>query len=292
MWLAVPAQVTVFSKDHIDTLKIHRPSGNLYLGVYFMQDALQYLYLYGMASGVILDSNNLVELSGVLNYQGLRTRSTSNTGYLYFHTNLFRQKQINGKRKLNRISLEPFSLYQFDEDRGINGRLQAGVYASPVLLDAKKVRIWAGLGFCTQYDLYDMLPPDYEGWWDDTDWKQISNAITELDPDGNGFVSRLGIRGSLYLAFSGSFGEKFDMNLMLIAQQPFVSSFHGTALYSVSRDYQIPYPCLTMETVLNFRILSWLAMDLRSYLQHDRNQLTYYLPYFMYYLTFGVSFTI
>ena len=43
---------------------------------------------------------------------------------------------------------------------------------------------------------------------------------------------------------------------------------------------------------MNFKILSWLALDLRYYMQHDRNQLTFYLPYYMYTITMGVYFVI
>ena len=287
-----PAQVSTFNKMYVDTLKQGRPTGNMYLGFYFLEDAMQYLYLSATASGLILDSRNLYELSGVIYYQGLKERSTSNNGYIYFHTNLFRHKFTEGKAVLNKFSLEPFALFQFDEDRGINARWQTGVYMTPVFLNHKKLRIQAGFGFLYQWDRYDLLPPDYVGWWTDDQWKVVQKDISSLDPDSNGFVNRSGLRAAMYLGLSGSFGKVFDMNVILFYQQPFKSNFKGTELWDVSADFRTPYPCLSAEMIMNFKILSWLAMDLRYYMQHDRNQLTFYLPYYMYTVTMGVSFTI
>jgi hypothetical protein len=283
-------QVSMFAKQHVDTLKAGRATASLYLGFYYMEDALRYLYLSSTVSGLILDSRNQYEIIGLVNYQGLRTRSTSNTGYIFAHCNLFRHTTTDGKRKMSKISLEPFALFQFDEDRGIYARWQAGAYAVPLILNRPKIRIQAGLGFLYQWDRYDLLPPDYEGWWSDEDWKTISEDIRSLEPGGTGFARRNGFRGSVYLGFNGSFGKVFDWNFILFYQQPFASSFQGTPLYSISEDFRIPYPCITAETVMNFRILTWLAMDLRYYFQHDRNQLTFYLPYYMYSVTMGVYF--
>jgi hypothetical protein len=105
-------------------------------------------------------------------------------------------------------------------------------------------------------------------------------------------MSKNGVRASFYLGFYSLFGKVFDWNLVLFYQQPFESSFVGTPFYSISADYHTPYPCFTAETSMSFRILPWLALDLRYYWQHDRNQLTFYLPWYMYYSTLGVSFTI
>ncbi len=286
------AQVSMFSKQHIDTLKQGRPTGSLYLGFYFMEDALQYLYLSATASGLVMDGRDRYEITGMINYQGLKTRSTSNTGYVYMHANFFNHKMEGGRRKMSRISLEPFTQFQFDEDRGINARWQTGVYAVPVILNKPKIRIQAGLGLLYQWDRYDLLPPDYEGWWTDQEWNSIQADIRQLDQDGEGFAGRSGVRGSAYLGFYSTFGKVFDWNLVIFYQQPFTSSFEGTPLYSRSQDFSIPYPCITLETMMSFKILSWLAMDLRYYFQHDRNQLTYYLPYYMYSITMGVYFTI
>ncbi|MCK9218720.1 MAG: hypothetical protein PHF97_00940 [Bacteroidales bacterium] len=266
--------------------------GNLYFGFYFLEDAQQYLYLSSTASGILLDSNNLYEISGVINFQGMKTRSTNNNGYVYLHNNLFRHKISDDKLEMKKISLEPFVMFQFDEDRGINARWQAGVYAVPLILNIPKIRIQAGVGLLYQWDRYDLLPPDYEGWWSDQKWKVISDDIKVLDPGGSGFASRNGIRGAGYLSFNSTFGKIFNMNIMFSYQQPFKSNFKGTSLYDVSSDFKTPYPCITAEAILNFKILQWLAMDLRYYMQHDRNQVTFYLPYYMYSITMGISFTI
>ena len=289
---AIQAQVSTFSKKYIDTLKTARPTASLYLGVYLMEDAVQYLYLYGNADALIPDKRNQHEVMAVINYQGLKERSTSNAGYIFAHSNLFRYKTAGGKRVAQKFSLEPFFMYQFDEDRGVNCRLQAGAYAVPVILESPKIRIQAGIGFLYQWDRYDLLPPDYEGWWTDEQWKTISRDIQQLDTKGTGFISKNGVRASVYLGFYSTFGKVFDWNLVLFYQQPFESSFVGTPFYGISADYRTPYPCFTAETSMSFRILPWLALDLRYYWQHDRNQLTFYLPWYMYYSTLGVSFTI
>jgi len=286
------SQVCTFNKQYLDTLKKGRPTGSLYLGFYFLEDALQYLYLSGSASGLLLDSRNLYEVSGVINYQGLRIRSTNNTGYVYAHTSLFRHKFSGSTLNMSKISFEPFAMFQFDEDRGINARWQTGVYAVPLIVNKPKFRIQAGLGLLYQWDRYDLLPPDYEDWWSAREWKIVQKNIKILDSDSNGFATRNGIRGAVYLSFNGTFGKIFDMNIMLCYQQPFVSNFKGTELYDVSTDFKTPYPCISAEVLMNFQILKWLAMNLRYYMQHDRNQVTFYLPYYMYSITAGVSFTI
>ncbi|MCX6280381.1 MAG: hypothetical protein NTU51_00275 [Bacteroidetes bacterium] len=292
MNFASTAQVCTFNKQYLDTLKKGRPTGNLYLGFYFLQDAVQYLYLTSTASGLVQDSHNLYEISGVINYQGLRERSTNNTGYVFVHSNLFNHSYAEGKLIKSKLSMEPFAMFQFDEDRGINARWQTGVYAVPLILERQKIRIQAGFGFLYQWDRYDLLPPDYEGWWSEEEWKVIKDDIKKLDHDSTGFAWRNGVRAAAYLSFNGTFGKIFDMNIIVSYQQPFVSNFKGTELYDVSADFKTPYPCITVETIMNFKLLKWLAVDLRYYMQHDRNQVTFYLPYYMYSVTMGVSFTI
>jgi len=285
-------QVSMFSKAHTDSLKKGIPTGSLNLGFSLMQDAVKYLYIYTTFAGMIMDVRNQYEIISVLTYQGLRIRSTSNTGYVFAHAYLLHHKMKDNKCILQKINVEPFGLFQFDEDRGINARWQVGAYAVPRILEKPKIRIRAGFGLLYQWDRYDLLPPDYEGWWTEEEWKIIARSIHYLSSGDSGFASRNGVRGSVYLAFNSSFGKRFDWNVIAYYQQPLISNFKGTPLYDVSGDFRIPYPCITLETIMNFNVLSWLSMDIRFYLQHDRNQLTYYLPYFMYSITFGVYFVI
>ena len=285
-------QVITFYKDGLDTLKKHQFTGNLYLGFYFSQDALQYLYLSSTAAGLYVDSRNTYEISGVITFKGLEKRSTSNNGYAIFRTNLWRHRFIDDRIKTNRINAEPFVMYQFDENRGIYSRWQAGLYAVPTILMKKKVQLTAGIGMLCQFDLYDLLPPDYVDWWSPDEMKKIYHAINQLDSDSSGFATRFGPRAALYLSMVASFGENVDLNVLFSCQQPFSSVFQGTPLYSVSNDYQVPYPCITAESLLNFKLLQWLSLNIRYYMQHDRNQLTYYLPYYVYSITMGVTFAI
>jgi hypothetical protein len=286
------SQVITFYKDGLDTLKKHQFTGNLYLGFYFSQDAKQYLYLSSTAAGLYVDCKNTYEISGVITYQGLQKRSTSNSGYAVLRANLWRHRFTGNKIKTNPLYAQPFVMLQFDENRGINNRWQAGIYAVPTILMKKKIQLTAGIGLLYQFDRYDLLPPDYVDWWDADETKKIYAAIHQLDPDSSGFVYRAGPRAALYLGMIASFGKNVDLNLLISYQQPFSSSFKGTALYSISADYQTPYPCITVESILNFNILKWLSLNIRYYMQHDRNQLTFYLPYYMYSITTGVTFSI
>lgn len=286
------SQVLTFFKDGLDTLKKHQFAGNVYLGFYFSQDALQYLYLTSTAAGLYVDTRNTYEISGVINYQGLKERSTSNTGYVILRANLWRHKFINHQIKTNRLSAEPFAMLQFDENRGINNRWQVGLYAVPNILIKKKIQLSAGIGMLYQFDCYDLLPPDYVDWWSGEEMKRVYNAMHLLDPDSTGFANRKGPRTGLFISVITSLGKIIDLNLLLSYQQPFESSFQGTPLFSVSPDFQRPYPCITIESILNFNILRWLSLNIRYYMQHDRNQLTFYLPYYMYSITMGVNFSI
>jgi hypothetical protein len=285
------SQVITFYKDGLDTLKKHQFTGNIYLGFYFSQDAIQYLYLSLSAAGLYVDNHNTYEVSGVITLKGMEKRSTSNNGYAVCRANLWRHQFMNDKIKTNPIYAQPFVMFQFDENRGIYNRWQVGLYAVPTILMKKKVQILAGAGMLYQFDKYDLLPPDYVDWWNEVEMKKIQIAMRQLDPDSNGFVNRQGPRISIYLSMIASFGKNVDLNLLFSYQQPFSSAFAGTPLYSISSDYRTPYPCLTIESILNFRILKWLSLNIRYYLQHDRNQLTFYLPYYMYSITTGLTFS-
>ena len=143
-----------------------------------------------------------------------------------------------------------------------------------------------------QFDRYDLLPPDYVDWWDKNDMELIYRAIQLLDPDSTGFYNLSGPRFAVSLSLISSIGKNIDLNIFVSYQQPFSSAFRNTPLYSVSSDYQTPYPCITIESILKFRILKWLALNIRYYMQHDRNQITFYLPYYMYTVTTGFTFSI
>lgn len=286
------SQVITFYKDGLDTLKKHQFTGNMYLGFYFSQDALQYLYLSLTAAGLYVDSRNTYEASGVMTLKGMEKRSTSNNGYAMVRANLWRHRFVDNKIKTNRVYAQPFAMFQFDENRGIYGRWQVGLYAVPTLLMKKKILFSAGIGMLYQFDSYDLLPPDYVDWWGAEEMKAIRHAMRQLDPDSTGFVNRQGPRASLYLSMIASLGSKVDLNLMISCQQPFSSGFLGTPLYAVSADFRTPYPCITIESIVNFGILKWLSLNIRYYMQHDRNQLTFYLPYYMYSITTGLTFSI
>lgn len=182
-------------------------------------------------------------------------------------------------------------MLQFDENRGIYTRWQVGIYAVPAILAKPKIHISAGVGMLYQFDRYDLLPPDYIDWWDKADMDKIYNAIMQLDSD-TGFVNHSDPRFALYLSIVSSFGKFIDWNFYISCQQPFSSIFRNTPLYDISRDYRTPYPCITIESILKFNILKWLSLNIRYYMQHDRNQLTFYLPYYMYTITTGFSFNL
>jgi hypothetical protein len=286
------AQIMTFYKDGLDTLKKHQFTGNLYLGFYFSQDALQYLYLSSTVAGLYVDIHNTYEISGVITFKGMEKRSTSNNGYLISRANFWRHHFVDSTITANRIYAQPFAMFQFDENRGIYGRWQIGIYAVPSILMKKKLQIMAGAGVLYQFDRYDLLPPDYVDWWSKEEMKQVYHSMHQLDPDSSGFVTRQGPRAAMYLSMIASFGKKVDLNLLVSCQQPFSSVFKGTTLYDISADYRTPYPCLSVESILNFRLLEWLSLNIRYYMQHDRNQLTFYLPYYMYSITTGLTFSI
>jgi hypothetical protein len=289
---SVSSQVITFYKDGLDTLNKHQITGNLYFGFYFSQDATRYLYLSSTAAGLYVDSRNTHEISGVITFQGLQQRSTSNNGYVILRSCLWRHNFVNNHIKSNRLYAQPFAMLQFDENRGINSRWQIGLYAVPTILMKKKVQVTAGIGMLYQFDRYDLLPPDYVDWWSADVMKKIYTAMHLMDPDSCGFANRSGLRAAFNLSMIASFGKNVDLNLLLSCQQPFTSSFKGTPLYDISADYRTPYPCITVESILNFNILKWLSLNIRYYMQHDRNQLTFYLPYYMYSITTGVTFSI
>jgi hypothetical protein len=276
----------------MDSLKNHQLTGNLYLGFDFSQDAMQYLYLSLTATGLYADKHNTWGLSGVINYRGMTERSTSNNGYMIFQADLWRHEFDNDVCKTRRLWTEPFALFQFDENRGIYSRWQTGVYAVPSILSDSHIHLYAGIGMLYQFDQYDLLPPDYIDWWSKEEMNLIYQAIEKLDPDSTGFINRSSPRVGLCLSMISTIGSNIDLNIFLSFQQPFSSVFRNTPLYSVSEDYRTPYPCITIESILKFRILKWLALNIRYYMQHDRNQITFYLPYYMYTITTGFTFSL
>lgn len=286
------SQVNPMSLTGMDSLKEHQFTGSLYLGFDFSKDAMQYLYLSLSGSGLYADKHNTFGMSAVVNYRGMMQRSTSNNGYVIVQADLWRHHFDSSVCKTRRIHAEPFAMLQFDENRGIYTRLQAGAYAVPSILSREHMHLSAGIGLLYQFDRYDLLPPDYADWWSAADMKKFYKAIKELDPDSSGFMNRYGPRFSLYLSMVSSIGKLIDWNIYISCQQPFTSIFKGTPLYDISADYKTPYPCITIESLLKFKILKWLSLNIRYYMQHDRNQLTYYLPYYMYSVTTGFSFNL
>jgi len=288
--LTLSAQVNPMSISGVDSLKLHQVTGSLYFGFDFTRDATEYLYLSLTGSGLYVDKRNTYGMSAVINIRGNQERSTSNNGYVIVQADLWRHSFRGTLCRINRLHAEPFGMLQFDENRGINARWQVGAYAVPAILARPNIHISAGIGMLWQFDRYDLLPPDYVDYWDKDEMDRIYNAMHQLDPDSIGFMTRNGPRAAVYISLISSLGKVVDWNIYASLQQPFTSVFKGTPLYNVSGDYQTPYPCLTIESIMKFKILKWLSINIRYYMQHDRNQLTYYLPYYMYSVTMGVSF--
>ncbi len=285
-------QVNPMSISGVDSLKKNQVTGSLYFGFDFTKDAMEYLYLSLSASGLYVDKRNTYGISAVINLRGLKERSTSNNGYIIIQTDLWRHEFEGIICKTRWLHAEPFAMLQFDENRGINARWQVGAYAVPAIISKPKIHLSAGIGMLYQFDRYDLLPPDYIDWWEKPEMDLIYHAITQLDQDSTGFLTRNGPRISLYLSMISSLGKIVDWNIYVSLQQPFTSVFRDTPLYDVSRDYQIPYPCLTIESIVKVKILEWLSLTARYYMQHDRNQLTFYLPYYMYSITTGINFSL
>ncbi len=288
--IMILGQVNPMSISGVDSLKIHQVTGSLFLGFDFTKDATEYLYLSFSGSGLYVDRRNTYGVSSVVYLRGLQERSTSNSGYVIAQADLWRHNFEGKICKTNRIHAEPFAMLQFDENRGINARWQLGAYAVPAIFSKSNVHISAGVGMLWQFDRYDLLPPDYVDYWDKEEMERIYKAIHELDPDTTWFMKRNGPRVALFLSLISSLGKLVDWNIYVSLQQPFTSVFKGTPLYDVSADYQKPYPCITIESTIKFKILKWLSINLRYYMQHDRNQLTYYLPFYTYSITTGVNF--
>jgi len=280
------SQVNHMTIAGLDSLKKHQVTGSLFFGFDFSQDALQYLYLSFTGSGLYVDRHNTYGLSAVVNLRGMKERSTSNNGYVIIQSDLWRHHFDSSVCKTNIIHAEPFGMLQFDENRGIFTRFQVGVYAVPAIIFKPRIHLSAGIGMLYQFDRYDLLPPDYIDWWSKAEMDQIYSAICQLSPD-TGFMNRHGPRFSLYLSMVSSIGKIIDWNIFFSYQQPFTSIFKGTPLYNISPDYRAPYPCITIESILKIKILKWLSLNVRYYMQHDRNQLTYYLPFYMYSITTG-----
>lgn len=287
----LPAQVTLFKKSVLDSLKNNQLYGVGGLSFLYSKDSETELFALADASFLYASGAHTFEWLSSLNYNSNNSVSSTNRFHSMFRAGLFRNNHLNNSTllKKKRLFAEPFLFFQWDEKRGISQRWQSGinaVYAFRSDSGNFKWNVGAGVLF-EQEDwrvfsrekqlAFDTLPPIL---------KQLIQQILSLD--SRGYLLRNNWRMNFY---SNLWYESraISLNLFFGVQQPFKAPFEGLPDIPFYPYPKKKFPRITADLSFSYKISRFLSLITRYYMQYDKGQLTQFVPDYVFSFSQGIA---
>ena len=182
---------------------------------------------------------------------------------------------------------EPFGLFSFDANRGINARLQLGTNMVIGFKPTKIFRAKAGAGLFVERQNWQMIKHDKMA-----EVQEMPEEIQKLIFDTVG-ISQSGtlIKNNMYLNLyaniAASWNQRLNVSGFFAIQQPFFPPYKGLPQIPQFPTVTRRYPRLTTDVQISFQIWKKIYMITQFYLQYDKGQLPLYVPNFVYSLSEG-----
>ena len=188
-----------------------------------------------------------------------------------------------------KIYPEPFSLYTYDANRGINYRWQWGLDVVYAFKPTKIIRIKVGAGLLYELENWQMIKQENLDALDTISIEEKNYLFDTVGINSKGQLYRNNIRLNLYANFICTFAKNINLNAFINLQQPFVPPYHN-----LPADPRFPvvtkrYPRITIDAHLSITIWGKLNLVTDFTLQYDKGQIPLYVPNFVYTLTQGLE---
>jgi hypothetical protein len=185
---------------------------------------------------------------------------------------------------------EPFVVYSFDANKGLNYRWQFGIDGDYGFKPTKVARIKVGIGVLYELENWQIIQAD-----------QLSNIYSLPPPlqkyifdtigvDSKGCLFRNNFRANFFANMMFKVTSGVNLNIFFNLQEPFVPPYYNlpnTTFYPVDTKR---YPRITIDTELLIQLWGRLSFVSTFYLQWDKGQIPLYVPNFIYNLAEGIQF--
>jgi hypothetical protein len=286
------AQVTPFKKSVLDSIKPNDFNLSVAYTLNLSEDGTSSLVTNFDAGLLYSTRKNDYEIISSAYFNRTDENSTSNRFQVIVRAGI-NSHELKGKlNKTNRIFAEPFALYTYDANRGINYRMQLGGNAVIAFKPTKVLRVKMGLGLFTEAENWQMITKEKL-----VDLPTYPMAIQKLIYDTfgirkDGSLLRNNLRANFYANFMCTFNENISMNGFFCVQQPFSAPYKDLPQIPQFPTVTGLFPRITIDFQLSYHV--WKKLDLITLFtcQYDQGQLPLYVPNLVYSLSqgFQISF--
>lgn len=182
---------------------------------------------------------------------------------------------------------EPFALYSFDANRGINARVQLGTNLAIGFKPTRNFRAKAGAGLFVERQNWQMIKHDKM-----IEVLEMPEEIQKLifDTVGisqSGTLTKNNMYLNLYTNLAATWNQRLNLNGFVAIQQPFFPPYKGLPQIPQFPTVTRRYPRITTDLQVSFQVWRKIYMITQFYLQYDKGQLPLYVPNFVYSLSEG-----
>ncbi|HTQ26940.1 MAG TPA: hypothetical protein VMI35_02385 [Puia sp.] len=284
------AQGTPFKKSVMDSLSANQFNGSISYAINLGQDGTSSLTTAADIGAMYSTRRSNYSLVANSYFDRYETTSTSNRFFAMATISAFSHDTAAGKVVEKRLYPEPFSLYSFDANRGLNYRWQWGIDAAYAFKPTHIARVKVGAGLLYELENWQMIKKA-NLWQLDT----ISDAekrylFDTVGINSKGQLYRSNVRFNFYVNAMCTFAKNFNVNVFLNIQQPLAPPYRGLPPNPHFPVVTKCYPRITSDILISYHIWGALNLITNFMLQYDQGQIPLYVPNFVYNLTQGVQF--
>ena len=285
------AQVTPFEKSVLDSLTADEFNCSIAWGLNLGQDGTSTFVTnsdVGLMYSTKRSNYQILESSNFSRYESFNTVNrflVMGIASLYSHD--IESDTILTEKK---IYPEPFSLFTYDANRGLNARWQIGVDAVYAFKPSRILRLNMGIGLLYEMENWQMV--QHDSVYKIASLPQfVQNYLFNtigMDKQGKLYINNW--RANLFANFMCRFGANVNLNAFLDIQIPFKPPYKNLPQIPQFPVVTKLYPRTTVDLQLTIKIWKKLSMLTSFAMQNDKGQVPLYVPNFVYSLTQGLQF--
>lgn len=285
------AQAIGLSKSLFDSLKTERLYLNASAGIGVEKVEISVIKIGADFNQLYYSKQHAFETIGIFRYNALDRNPYNNQGFGMFRAKLFNHT-LNDKKqmKLNDIYPEPFIFYQFDQERGLEKRLQLGISAAYNIIAGSNFKMNMGVGILREWENWRVLSEEFYPGYDTLTDQDKSTIRTLTGIDEKGEYQYAAMKANLYIHISTYPTKNTSLHCYVKCQQPLNSAFSPVQVSSFFVDYKEFRPRFLMDLQFKISITRYTEFFTRYILMHDRGQLASFVPYYTYSFNQGFSF--
>lgn len=289
------AQVTHFEKSALDSLQANDFNLSLAFAFNAGQDGTKTLTTgtdVGMMYSTLHSNYEIVQSSY---HNKLEQFSTSNRFLVMGRGSLWSHEIIKDSILIEKANYpEPFILYAYDANRGLNARWQFGLDAVHAFKNNRLLRITIGIGLIYELENWQMIKQELLPQVDSLPEPVQRYLFDTVGINSRGQLRRNNIRGNIYANFICTLSKTVALNAFLNWQQPFQPPYKDLPSNDLPQAKVFPvntrlYPRITIDTQMTIAVFGKLKFVTAFSMQYDKGQLPLYAPDFVYNLTEGLQ---